>query len=62
MELEEIKNVWKNMSNNQKMQKDFTFYNISDMTRLKYREQTNILRIGEIIGLFVAYSLTGMIL
>ncbi len=62
MELEEMKNLWDNMNQKALRQPGFVQHNISNMTQLKYNEKANLFKVGEIMGLLVAYTLAGIIL
>jgi MFS family permease len=58
MELEEIKNVWNKMEERKKN----TPFQISEPSLLEYNKKTNIFKIGEIIGLVIAYTIAGLVL
>jgi len=62
MELEEMKKLWDDMNQKPLRQTGFLHHNISDMTQLKYNEKANQFKVGEILGLLVAYTLAGIIL
>ena len=58
MELEEMKNVWSNMEERPKI----TPFQISESSLLEFNKKTNIFKIGEVIGLVIAYALAGFVL
>lgn len=58
MELEEMKNLWKNMEERKKV----TPFQITEASQLEYNKKTNIFKIGEIIGLIAAYTFAGFVL
>lgn len=58
MELEEMKNVWANMEEGKKNAP----LQISERSLLEYNKKTNIFKIGEIIGLVIAYVFAGFVL
>lgn len=62
MELEEMKSVWVAMDQNPVNQTGFAHHNISNMTQLKYNKKANTFKVGEIMGLLVAYTFAGIIL
>lgn len=58
MELEEMKNVWSNMEERPKI----TPFQISESSLFEFNKKTNIFKIGEVIGLVIAYALAGFVL
>lgn len=58
MELEEMKNVWDTMEEREKMPP----FPISEVSQLEYNKKANIFKIGEVIGLVVAYTFAGFVL
>ncbi len=58
MELQEMKSVWSAMEE----EKRFTSYRISEVSQLEYNRKTSSFRMGEIIGLVVAYTIAGLLL
>ena len=58
MELEEMKNIWKNMEENQKI----IPYKITRISQIEYNKKATIFRTGEIFGLLIAYTFAGFIL
>ncbi len=58
MELEEMKKVWNNME----QRKKFIPFQISEASHLTYNKKITHFKIGEIIGLVVAYTFAGVIL
>lgn len=58
MELEEMKNVWNNMEERKKISP----FQISEASQLGYNKKTNIFKIGEVIGLVIAYTFAGFVL
>lgn len=58
MEIEEMKNIWENMEESQKI----IPYQISEVSQLEYKKKTNIFKTGEIIGLVIAYAFAGFVL
>jgi hypothetical protein len=62
MELEEMKNIWDEMDSNPIKQSGFGLHNISNMSQLKFNENAANFKVGEIMGLFLAYTLAGIII
>lgn len=62
MELEEMKNLWEDMSQKLDNQKILTDKLVIEMTLLKYDNKTNILKYKEFFGLVVAYIMIGIII
>ncbi len=58
MELQEMKSVWSAMEE----EKRFTSYRISEVSQREYNRKTSSFRMGEIIGLVVAYTIAGLVL
>lgn len=58
MELEEMKNVWSTMEEREKI----TPFQISESSLLEFNKKTNVFKIGEVIGLVIAYALVGFVL
>lgn len=58
MELEEMKNIWENIEEPQKI---FP-HKISQIPQVEYNKKANIFRTAEIIGLLIAYAFAGFIL
>lgn len=58
MELEEMKNIWGNMPE----KKDLSLSAFNEKFSLEFNKQTNVLQVSEIVGLTVAYALTGVLL
>jgi MFS family permease len=58
MELEEMKNVWSNMEERTKI----TPFQISESSLLEFNKKTNVFKIGEVIGIVIAYALVGFVL
>jgi uncharacterized integral membrane protein len=61
MELEEMQSLWDDMNQKPVKQKG-SHLNISNMTQLKYNKKAYIFKVGEIMGLLVAYTFAGIIL
>ncbi len=62
MELEEMQSLWDDMNQKPEKKTGFPHLNISNMTQLKYNKKADIFKVGEIMGLLVAYTLAGIIL
>lgn len=62
MELEEMKNLWQEMSSEIQKQKTLTDKRIMDMTQQKYRNKLQHIRVPEIIATFICFGAAGSIL
>lgn len=62
MELEEMKNLWQEMSSEIQKQKTLTDKMILEMTQQKYRSKLQHIRVPEIIATFVCFGAAGLII
>lgn len=62
MELDEMKNLWTDMTQKLDNQKILNDQLIIEMTQLKYNDKTNVLKNKEFFGLTVAYTMIGIII
>lgn len=62
MELEEMKNIWNDLSQQTAKQMSLTDQNILKITQVKYKKQASLFRIWETVGLLLAYAIVGAIL
>src|SRR5690554_5459739 len=58
MDLEEMKNVWNTMEERKKI----TPFQISEPSLLEYNKKTNLFKVGEVIGLVIAYAFAWFVL
>ena len=62
MDLDEMKNVWDDMTKKLDSHKILTDQLIIEMTQLKYDNKTNILKNKEFLGLALAYTMIGIVI